>query len=104
MLIKKNLIDKLNGFSEVYNMYYEDVDLCYRAHNMDIDSYVIDESVIFHDVSYSLGPNSFIKVYHQFFSRLKFIFKSNNFIVFILALFLNIFFFPLRLVRILYRS
>ena len=104
MLIKKNLINELDGFSETYSMYYEDVDLCHRAHNMGIESYVIDDSTIFHDVSYSLGPNSLIKIYYQFFSRLKFIFKSNNFIVFLFASFLNILFFPFSLIKYFYKS
>jgi len=80
-------------------MYYEDVDLCYRAHNMGIKSYVIDESVIFHDVSYSLGSNSLTKIYYQFFSRLKFVFKSNNLFIFLLAFLINILFLPLTTIK-----
>ena len=104
MLIKKSLIDQLGGFSETYSMYYEDVDLCHRAHAIGIESYVIDECVIFHDVSYSLGPNSLMKIYHQFFSRLKFVFKSNNFIIFLFAVFLNIIFLPFSLMKIFFKS
>jgi len=99
MLVKKNLVEKLNGFSEIFYMYYEDVDLCHRGHNIGIDCYVIDDSVISHDVSYTLGGNSLIKIYYQFVSKLKFVFKSNNLFVFLLAFFLNIFFFPLSLIK-----
>ena len=104
MFIKKDLIDNLEGFAETYHMYYEDVDLCYRAYNMDVDSYVIDETMIFHDVSYSLGGNSLIKIYYQFISRLKFVFRINNFIVFLFSLLLNILFFPLILSKTFYKS
>ena len=99
MLIKKELINDLNGFNEIFKMYYEDVDLCYRAHNIGVHSYVIDDVVILHDVSYSLGGNSLIKIYYQFFSKLKFVFKSNNLFIFLLAFFLNILFLPLTLIK-----
>ena len=104
MFIKKNLIDQLDGFSEIYSMYYEDVDLCHRAHSIGVDTYVVDDNVIFHDVSYSLGPNSLMKFYHQFFSRFKFVFKSNNIIVFLISLVLNIIFLPLSIIKILFKS
>ena len=100
MFIKKDLIDQLNGFSENYYMYYEDVDLCYRANHLGINCYVIDDSLIFHDVSYSLGPNSFMKTYYQFCSKLKFIFRSNNFILLPFLLFLNIVLSPFFFLKI----
>ncbi|SVB41262.1 uncharacterized protein METZ01_LOCUS194116, partial [marine metagenome] len=50
MLIKKKLIDELKGFSEIYSMYYEDVDLCYRASLLGIKCYLVEDSFILHDV------------------------------------------------------
>ena len=46
---------KLNGFDESYKMYSEDVDLCLRAEQLDIHSYIIPSSQIWHEVSASLG-------------------------------------------------
>jgi len=103
MFIKKSLIEELEGFSESYSMYYEDVDLCHRAKILGIKSYVVDETLIYHDVSYSIGAHSLKKNWYQFFSRLRFIYKFNNFIIFLFSLLINIISVPIFLLKILYK-
>ena len=49
------VINKLNGFDEEFNMYGEDVDLCLRAKNLDINCYYWPDAKLWHHVSASLG-------------------------------------------------
>ena len=55
------VINKLNGFDEGFNMYGEDVDLCLRAKNEGIQCYYWPEAKLWHNVSASLGGAFAIK-------------------------------------------
>ena len=94
MLIQKRIINKLNGFDENFKMYFEDVDLCHRASKISSFCYVSDSCYINHVVSYSIGKNSLYKSYMKFISQIKFIYKTNNKIVFFFSLIINIAFLP----------
>ena len=48
------VINKLNGFDERFNMYGEDVDLCLRAKNRGINCYYWPDAKLWHHVSASL--------------------------------------------------
>jgi len=101
MLIKKSNLDKLNGFNSIYNMYYEDVDLCYRARNIGINSVYVSESIIKHHVSYSLrGKFNYSKIYNKIISFIIFLYLNNNKIMFIFYFFINIILSPLLLLHI----
>ena len=50
-----DLFIQLNGFDTRFNMYGEDVDLCLRAKYNGVGCNVVSDSVIFHEVSSSLG-------------------------------------------------
>ena len=49
------VINKLNGFDEGFNMYGEDVDFCLRAKQEGINCYYWPEAKLWHHVSASLG-------------------------------------------------
>ena len=51
------VINQLDGFDERFNMYGEDVDLCLRAKEEDINCYYWPHAKLWHDVSASLGGN-----------------------------------------------
>tara|TARA_Y100000590_G_scaffold434432_1_gene552616 strand:- start:105 stop:938 length:834 start_codon:yes stop_codon:yes gene_type:complete len=103
MLIQKNLIDKLSGFNEIYKMYYEDVDLCYRAIEFSSECFVIEENTILHDVSSSIGYNSFKKYLLKFSSQIKFIYSNNNMFVFLISFLFNLLFLPIYCLIFLYK-
>ena len=94
MLIKKDLINILNGFNDSFKMYYEDVDLCYRASFLGKKSFFIEDAIIYHKVSYSIGNNTLKKVITKLVSQIKFIYFHNNIILFIISLFLNLILLP----------
>ena len=63
MFVHSSIIKKLNGFDERFNMYAEDVDLCLRAKQQNINSIYVSESKIWHKVSSSTGGRYSIKKY-----------------------------------------
>lgn len=99
MLISKDTIDDLIGFEEFYTMYYEDVDLCHRALKYGVQCYVVEGNAIYHDVSYTIGNHSIYKKYHMIISQLKFIYKFNNLLFFIISIMINILLFPIYLIK-----
>tara|TARA_Y100001970_G_scaffold294159_1_gene447700 strand:- start:28951 stop:29778 length:828 start_codon:yes stop_codon:yes gene_type:complete len=99
MFISKQNIDELKGFDDSYNMYYEDVDLCYRASNNNIKCYVVEGEPIYHEVSYTIGNHSINKKYRMIMSQIKFIYKSNNILFFIISIIINILLIPILLIR-----
>ena len=63
LLISTKIFEKLNGFDERFNMYAEDVDLCLRAKQQNINCIYVPESIIWHKVSSSTGGRYSIKKY-----------------------------------------
>jgi len=99
MLISKKMINNLNGFSEVYKMYYEDVDLCFRIIQKNKKCYFISESIIYHKVSHSIGGQFGIyKYYLKSLSFFKFLYNHHHFIIFIVYLIINIVCIPAYLI------
>ena len=99
MFISKKNIDNLKGFNTKYDMYYEDVDLCFRAKKINLDCYVIDSTFIQHNVSHSFkGFFKFKKMFKKFISMNKFIFSNNNLIISILILLYHLIMIPIYFV------
>ena len=76
MFTSSNVIGKLKGFDEKFNMYGEDVDLCIRAQRLGMKCYYIADSKLWHNVSSSYGGHySLSKHISKFKSLVKLIFK-----------------------------
>ena len=83
MLIPKKIIDKLSGFNEIYDFYYEDVDLCLRAKSYDCSCFFISDSTVIHKISSSLGGRySPLKFLYKFKSSFKYLYYNYNPILF----------------------
>ncbi|MDO8558837.1 MAG: glycosyltransferase family 2 protein [bacterium] len=77
MLIKKGVLEKIDGFDEVYFLYFEDADLCLRAQLAGYKLKIAPETTIYHKVSAStsaLGKPLILR-YHM---RNALIFNSLN--------------------------
>ncbi len=78
LFISIEVINKLNGFDERFNMYGEDVDLCIRANKKGIKCYYWPEAKLWHHVSGSLGGGFSIgKLFRKFRSIIKLYLKYN---------------------------
>lgn len=95
LFIKKNILNQIGGFNEIYKFYYEDVDLCLKAKSLNVNSIFVNNSVVKHKISYSMGGRySIFKLYLRLVSKIKFIFSNNSFFKSILYLFINILLLP----------
>ena len=101
LLIKKNIIEKLKGFDSSYFMYYEDVDLCLRAKKLSCDIYYLDDCSINHEISFSIGSNSLVKILNKVRSQIKFIYKINTFLIFLLSFIINFVLIPVYFSKII---
>lgn len=48
MMMKRHLFDRVEGFSQDYFMYGEDLDLCYKVHRLGYANYHVPDIEIFH--------------------------------------------------------
>lgn len=67
MMIKKEVLDKVGGFDEVFFMYGEDVDLSYRIQKAGYKNYYFSESSIIHFKGESTrkGSLNYVKMFYQ---------------------------------------
>jgi len=77
LVFQAGLYKKLNGFDESYFMYYEDVDICYRAHKLYSQNVVYLKNIkAIHQGGYQ-NRKIFSKHFRWYFSSLlRFLFKS----------------------------
>ncbi len=76
IFITKKVIDKIGLFDESYFMYYEEVDLCYRAKKASF-KVGIDSSLMYEH--FEISQDNPTKEYYLFKNRLKFLFKFGSF-------------------------
>lgn len=83
-LIRKNLFNQLNGYDERYFLYYEDLDLAYRAKIAGFNSYYLDTASLYHKGGGTTENIKAERLYLILLSKLKFCrkhFSSFSFIV-----------------------
>jgi N-acetylglucosaminyl-diphospho-decaprenol L-rhamnosyltransferase len=48
LMLRREVYKKLGGMDERYELYCEDIDLCYRVHASDLDVYYVPDAVVVH--------------------------------------------------------
>lgn len=76
MLVKKEIIDKTNGFYEPFFLYYEEIDWSYRIMAAGFSIYYQPSALVFHKESMSVGKNSMVKIF--FLARNRLLFMKRN--------------------------
>ena len=100
MLIPKKLINSLEGFNECYNFYYEDVDLCIRAKSLNHLCVYVNNSIVIHKISSSMGGRfSFYKLYYRTISTLKYLYNNYNIVLFFIYIIINILLIPFSILN-----
>ncbi len=69
-LVRHAVFEQLGGWEELYDWYYEDVDLCLRARAAGWSVAVVPVAVVHHALSATAGRESELKLYHTFRNRL----------------------------------
>lgn len=91
MLVPRTVIDKIGLMSEVYFLYYEELDWSERIRNSGYEIYYVHNSMIYHKESISTGTDSPLKTYYMNRGRFIFLRKNVHGITFFLALLYMIF-------------
>jgi GT2 family glycosyltransferase len=98
MLFRPDVYKHLNGMDEKFFLYYEDVDLCYRAIKQDYKLYFVPNVELFHRVGSSTGGDDKpLSVFYS--SRNRILLMRKHFKGFILYRFYAFFFFS-RLLKL----
>jgi len=104
MLVRKEIIEKTNGFYEPFFMYYEEIDWSYRIMTAGFSIYYQPSALVLHKESISVGKNSALKIFFLARNRLLFMkrnFTTLNYIAFVSY---NIFFaMPFHAVKFLFK-
>ena len=66
-MIEAKLFQKLHGFDEVFFMHQEEIDLCWRAQNLNKKSYYVGESTVYHFGGGTLKYKSAKKTYYNLY-------------------------------------
>jgi hypothetical protein len=66
--IRRDLWETLGGFDENLYMYYEETDLCWRAHLAGYRCLYVPDSIVYHD--YKPGSRSYHRLYYSMRNRM----------------------------------
>jgi len=65
MLIRKNVLEEIGLFDELFFMYYEDMDFCLRARKAGYKIYYVPAAVVYHHVAASTAMFLPARYYHK---------------------------------------
>ena len=75
-MIRRDVFQALNGFDEDFFMHQEEIDLCWRAQGLNIESYYCAKSTIYHYGGGTLQSNNPIKNYYNHRNNLLLLLKN----------------------------
>ncbi len=75
-LVKREVLDKIGVFDDKHFIYWEDVDLCYRARKAGFTTVIATRSKIFHKKSQTMKRFPYIRTYHYHKNKIRFIMKN----------------------------
>lgn len=91
MLFPKEILKKIGMMSDIFFLYYEELDWGYRLRQAGYKIYYVHNSLIFHKESISTGKLSPFKIYYLNRSRLLYMRRNINGIKFIIGLLFQLF-------------
>lgn len=78
MLVPRTVIDKVGSLSNLFFLYYEELDWCDRMHRHGYDVYVEPKAEIYHKESVSTGKLSPLKTYYLNRNRIYFMRRNRS--------------------------
>jgi len=76
MAIRRNVLERLGGLDEGFPLYFEDLDLCFRAHQQGWRVWYQPRSVVYHFETYGTPKHSFTYYYKYHRGRIRFLLKN----------------------------
>lgn len=89
-LIRRNIFMQLNGFDERFFVYFEEVDLSYRARQLGFSSVYFSESKIYHVGGGISQQVKAARLFYSLRSRILYARKHFSFVSFILVIFITV--------------
>ncbi len=86
LFIRKTIFEKLNGFDESFFAHMEEIDLCWRAKNLNYNITYVGESTVYHVGGATLPNSNPEKTYLNFRNSLFTLFKNSKGNLFFLVL------------------
>jgi len=86
IVLRKNILDKLNGFDETLFSYHEEADLCMRIFLAGYKCIFVPDAIAFHKRSLSFSKIKETAFYYQTRNRFLFIYKYSPLSLFILRI------------------
>jgi len=102
LLIKKEVLQKINVLAEDYFLYYEDTDFSLRAKNAGYNRLYIPKAKIYHKVSRSTKPGSSSYIYYHVRNGLVMTKRNGSFLNKIVLFFYCIFLFLKQIIKIIF--
>lgn len=63
VLVRREAFEEVDGWSELFDFYMEDLDLCLRLRRQGMSVWIVPEAVVLHAVSATAGPSSEFKLF-----------------------------------------
>lgn len=76
MLVRSDLWHECNGFDADFWAHMEEIDLCWRAHLLGYQAFVVPAAVVYHVGGGTLNYNNPLKIYLNFRNNLYLLFKN----------------------------
>ncbi|RJP31370.1 MAG: glycosyltransferase family 2 protein [Candidatus Omnitrophota bacterium] len=76
MAIRREVLERTGGLDEGFPLYYDDLDLCYRARKAGFGVYYQPDSVVLHFETFGTKKNSHIYFYKYHRGRIRFLLKN----------------------------
>ena len=90
MMIRRSVIDKLGYLDEKYHLWFEEVDYCFQAKKQGIKVVYLPTAKIIHYGAQSFDQaGTLTKQYYFCLSRLYYLFKNSNLVLYIIILVLT---------------
>lgn len=75
-LTRKEVLDRVGWFDEKYFIYWEEVDLCYRAKKAGYKVVAVPRAKVFHGGSQTMKKHTYQKTFHYNKNKIRFILKN----------------------------
>ncbi|MBK6976787.1 MAG: glycosyltransferase family 2 protein [Cytophagaceae bacterium] len=85
MMMRRSDLEKVGQMSEIFFLYYEELDWAYRFKKAGLEVHYVGTASIFHKESVSTGKNSAFKSYYLFRNRLLYIRRNYPILQFLMA-------------------
>lgn len=78
-LTRRDVLNKVGLFDEKYFIYWEEVDICYRAKKAGYKIVTATKSIVFHEGSLTMKKYTHTKTFHYHKNKIRFILKNLGF-------------------------